>query len=60
VIGTGLAVYANDGTGALNQVTVPAVVTAPQTPSIADIDGDGRPDITVPGVGQVSVLRNQS
>lgn len=60
VIGTGLAVYANDGTGVLTQVSVPAVASAPQTPAIGDIDGDGRPDITVPGVSQLSVLLNKS
>jgi hypothetical protein len=60
VVGNALAVYANNGTGTLTQVSVPTVATAPQTPAIADVDGDGRPDITVPGVSQLSVLRNQS
>jgi hypothetical protein len=32
------------------------VVGFPQTPVIADVDGDANADITVPGAGAVSVL----
>lgn len=51
-------VFTGNGTVSPTAAGAFGVATAPQTPVIADFDGDGRPDIATPSPGTLSVLRN--
>lgn len=55
-------VYTNNGQGALTKLPQYFLTTfQPQTPAVADYNGDGKPDVAVGGTsGQMSVLINTS
>jgi hypothetical protein len=61
VVSSSVQVYTNSGNGQFGATPQNLPVTnQPQTPAIADYNGDGRPDIAVAGPGSMSILRNTS
>lgn len=55
-----LLVFSGNGTVHPDQTATLPVDPFPQNPAIADLNGDGRPDIAVAGTGTLSVLLNST
>ncbi|MFP5307038.1 MAG: FG-GAP repeat domain-containing protein, partial [Gammaproteobacteria bacterium] len=60
VLDSKVKVYPNSGYGTLGTPLSLSTTNQPQTPAIANYNGDGKPDIAVAGPGAMSVLINTS
>jgi hypothetical protein len=60
VAASAVTVYTGDGAGHLTAASQLPVTPFPQSPAVADFNRDGKPDLAVPGPGNMSILLNQT